>query len=182
MSIARLLAAASFAADKHRHQRRKDGDATPYINHPLAVAHLLAVVGGVTDPDILIAALLHDTIEDTATTSAELDAAFGETVRRLVEELTDDKSLPKAERKRLQVEHAPYKSPGAAQVKLADKACNVADIGVNPPTDWSSERVWEYLAWAEQVVGRLPKVNPALEAHFVSVLQSARQTLRERPV
>lgn len=174
MSAARLLAAAAFAADKHRRQRRKDGDATPYINHPLAVAHLLAAVGGVTDPDVLAAALLHDTLEDTATTPAELDAAFGEPVRRLVEELTDDKGLPKAERKRLQEERAPHKSPGAALVKLADKACNVADLAACPPAGWPAERVREYLNWAERVVGRLPRVNPPLEAHFAAVLGAAR--------
>ncbi len=149
----------------------------PYINHPLRVARLLAEVGGIQDEDVLVAAVLHDTVEDTGTTPSELEAAFGPVVRGLVAEVTDDKSLPKAERKRLQIVHAPTMSRGAAAIKLADKIANVHDVGRSPPADWSIERVLEYLNWAEQVVGNLPKVSAALEAHFAEVLQEGRRGL-----
>jgi len=139
-----ILKAASFAAVKHRDQRRKDAAASPYINHPLELARVLADVGGVTDAATLCAALLHDTIEDTDTTRDELARQFGEEVAALVAEVTDDKSLPKAERKRLQVEHAATISDKAKRVKLADKICNLRDVATSPPSDWSLERRREY--------------------------------------
>lgn len=135
-----LLRAVAFAARKHRHQRRKDGAASPYINHPIEVARVLADVGAVTDLELLMAAVLHDTIEDTETTPEELEREFGPAVRALVEEVTDDKSLPKATRKRLQVEHAPALPERARQLKVADKICNVRDVTHDPPTDWSLDR------------------------------------------
>ena len=149
---ATLLRAARFAAEKHRHQRRKDADASPYINHPLEVASVLAVDGGVVEETLLVAALLHDTVEDTETTFSELDEAFGSAVRYLVEEVTDDTSLPKDRRKALQIEHAPFISPAAKLLKIADKICNVRDIAESPPADWSGERKNEYLEWTEKVV------------------------------
>ncbi len=177
MTFTRLLRAIDFAADKHRLQRRKSAEGVPYINHPLRVARLLAEVGGIQDEDVLVAAVLHDTVEDTATTPTELEAAFGPAVRDLVAEVTDDKSLPKAERKRLQIAHATGLSSGAAAIKLADKIANVHDLSHAPPADWSIERVREYLHWAEQVVGNLPKVSPALEARFAEVLQEGRRAM-----
>jgi guanosine-3',5'-bis(diphosphate) 3'-pyrophosphohydrolase len=177
MNALRLLQAIDFAADKHRAQRRKSAEGVPYINHPIGVARLLAEVGGVEDEDVLMAAILHDTLEDTATTREELEAAFGPAVRGLVEEVTDDKSLPKAQRKRLQVAHASSLSAGAAAIKLADKIANVRDLSHAPPVDWSIERVREYLDWAEEVVRNCPQVNAALEARFAEVLQEERQTL-----
>src|SRR5437868_2489590 len=120
-NLKNLLDAASFAAKKHRDQRRKGSDAEPYINHPLEVTNLLANVGKITDYDILIAAILHDTIEDTETTKEELTERFGETVCSYVLEVTDDKSLEKHVRKQLQIEHAPHLSHGAKQIKLCDK-------------------------------------------------------------
>lgn len=170
----RLLRAADFAAEKHQQQRRKGAGQIPYINHPLRVARLLAEVGGVDDADVLVAAILHDTLEDTATTAAELAAAFGPTVLALVREVSDDKSLPKAERKRLQIEHAADRSDQATLIKLADKSANVADIGQHPPADWTEQRRREYLDWAEQVVARLRPVNAALLAHFRTILAAAR--------
>jgi guanosine-3',5'-bis(diphosphate) 3'-pyrophosphohydrolase len=164
--LARLLEAAAFAAEKHTNQRRKDAEASPYINHPLALAHLLATTGGITDVVVLQAALLHDTLEDTETTHAELVARFGETVAAVVAEVTDDKSLPKARRKELQVEHAPHKSPAAALVKLADKTCNLHDVADRPPAEWPLERRREYFDWAKRVVDALPPVNQALRAGF----------------
>ncbi|HRD83636.1 MAG TPA: HD domain-containing protein [Rubrivivax sp.] len=161
-----ILRAAAFAARKHRDQRRKDAEASPYINHPLELARVLAEVGGVTDAATLCAALLHDTIEDTATTQDELAQAFGPEVAALVSEVTDDKSLPKADRKRLQVEHAATISPKAKRIKLADKICNLTDVANSPPADWSQERRREYFDWAKQVIDRLRGVDPALEAAF----------------
>ncbi len=174
MSFARLLAAMDFAAEKHRAQRRKGAGDVPYINHPVRVARLLAEVGGVDDEEVLMAAVLHDTLEDTATTRTELEAAFGPAVRRLVEEVTDDKSLPKGERKRLQIVHAAELSAGAAAIKLADKIANVGDLIHAPPVAWTPQRISDYLDWAEAVVRGLPKVNAALEARFGEVLAEAR--------
>ena len=147
-----FMKALRFAAQKHRDQRRKGGTRPPYINHPIDVAEILWRVGGVRDMDTLVAALLHDTVEDTGTSPDEIRLEFGEAVRSMVMEVTDDKSLPKAERKRLQVVNASHKSPGAKQIKLADKISNVFEIGNDPPDDWSLERRQEYLDWTEQVV------------------------------
>lgn len=174
MALTRILQAADFAARKHRGQQRKGSRATPYINHPIGVARLIAEVGGVEDEDVLVAALLHDTIEDTGTTAEELEQVFGTRVRALVVEMTDDKSLPKAERKRLQIEHAPDKSPEATLIKLADKISNVAEIAEHPPEGWSLERRRDYLDWAEQVVMALPPANAALRARFDEALAAAR--------
>ena len=120
MAMNFVLKAASFAARKHRFQKRKDADASPYINHPIEVARIVVESGGVNDPEIVAGALLHDTIEDTDTTAEELEAEFGVRVRRMVEEVTDDKDLKKDERKRLQVAHASELSSDATVVKLAD--------------------------------------------------------------
>jgi GTP diphosphokinase / guanosine-3',5'-bis(diphosphate) 3'-diphosphatase len=133
----KLLSAVSFAAIKHRDQRRKDALASPYINHPIALANVLANEAGVDDERVLIAAILHDTVEDTETTEQELIREFGQEIAAIVMEVTDDKALAKAERKRLQVEHAATISRRAKLVKLADKICNLRDIASSPPTDWS---------------------------------------------
>ena len=161
-----LLRALSFAAHKHRDQRRKDVQASPYINHPIALADVLVNEGGVTDVEVLCAALLHDTVEDTATTHEELVDAFGARVARIVAEVTDDKTLPKADRKRLQVEHAARLSPEAKLVKLADKICNLRDVAERPPASWDLARRREYFDWAKQVVDGLRGAHPRLEAAF----------------
>src|SRR5437762_7741677 len=169
-TIAALLKALHFAAHKHRDQRRKDVEASPYINHPIEVAEILARVGGVTDLVILQAAVLHDTLEDTKTTPEELEAAFGPEVRRVVEEVTDDKRLPKLERKRLQIEHAPHLSARAKQIKLADKISNVRSVTQTPPADWPLQRRREYLDWTEQVVAGLRGCNASLESLYYQLL------------
>jgi guanosine-3',5'-bis(diphosphate) 3'-pyrophosphohydrolase len=174
-----LLAALQFAAERHRDQRRKGREASPYINHPIAVARLLAEVGGVSDPVLLQAAILHDTVEDTETTLDELEARFGPEVRRVVEEVTDDKTLPKLERKRLQIEHAPQRSNRAKQLKVADKSSNLLDIAQRPPKNWTPERKQEYFDWAERVVEGCRGVNPALEARFNEVLREARESVAD---
>lgn len=172
-----ILRAIDFAARKHRDQRRKDEESSPYINHPIAVSLLLAEIGGVGDAEVLAAAILHDTLEDTVTTAEELEAAFGRPVRRIVEEVTDDKSLPKAERKRLQIEHARSLSREAVLIKLGDKIANVLDVTHSPPAEWSLGRRKEYLDWAEAVIRNCPRTNTALENHFDLVLQEGRRKL-----
>ncbi|XP_008335319.1 guanosine-3',5'-bis(diphosphate) 3'-pyrophosphohydrolase MESH1 [Cynoglossus semilaevis] len=158
-----LLETVNFAAEKHRNQRRKDVDSTPYINHPIGVAQILSHEGGITDIEVLQAALLHDTVEDTDTTFAELEAKFGQTVARIVSEVTDDKSLPKQERKRLQVDHAPHSSNQAKLVKLADKLYNLRDLNRCTPVGWTAQRTQEYFVWASEVVKGLRGTNLVLE-------------------
>lgn len=170
--IAAILKAIHFAAGKHRNQRRKDAEASPYINHPIELAELLTRVGGVTDMVTLQAAILHDTVEDTKTSFAELEDNFGTEVKEVVAEVTDDKELPKEVRKRLQIEHAPYLSNRAKQVKIADKISNVIGVTEAPPADWSLERRQEYLGWTEKVVSGCRGSNPALEIEYDKVLQA----------
>lgn len=174
MAVSSVLQAALFAAEKHKNQRRKDAEASPYINHPIALANVLATEGGVTDGEVLCAALLHDTIEDTETTADELRQAFGEKVATIVLEVTDDKSLPKEKRKQLQIEHARHASSKAKLVKLADKICNLRDILASPPADWSGERKRAYFEWSGQVVDGLRGTHPVLEDVFDLLL--ARQS------
>lgn len=169
-----IIKATQFAADKHRNQRRKDADASPYINHPIALASILCNEGSVENPVILCAALLHDTIEDTDTTSQELVETFGAEITNVVLEVTDDKSLAKEVRKEEQVRHAPHISTEAKLVKLADKICNLRDILASPPADWSAERKQGYFDWAARVVAGLRGVHPGLEAVFDELL--ARQS------
>ncbi len=161
-----LLKAAAFAADKHASQRRKDRVRTPYINHPLAVARVLAEEGGVKDPEILAAALLHDTLEDTDTSLRELQKAFGKRVASLVTEVTDDKTLPKRVRKRLQIHHAPHKSRAAALIKVADKICNLRDLRRSPPKAWSRDRRHRYCTWSVAVVRGLLLAGNRLRGVF----------------
>ena len=161
-----LVDAVAFAAYKHRRQRRKDLEASPYINHPIALARVLSVEAGLSDPPLLAAAVLHDTIEDTETTLGELKERFGGTVAAVVMEVTDDKTLPKAERKRLQIEHAAGISRRAKLVKLADKICNVRDVADTPPHEWPLERRREYFDWAKAVVERMRGTHRKLERLF----------------
>lgn len=172
--LGKFTRAASFAARKHKQQKRKGDDGEPYINHPLEVANLLVNVGKVSDFEILTAAVLHDTLEDTDATREELIEFFGETVCGYVAEVTDDKRLPKSERKQKQIEHAPHLSDGAKQIKLADKISNITDVVNNPPNFWSEERRREYIEWGEKVVAGLRGVNEDLEKHFDELVEKAR--------
>ncbi len=161
-----LLRALAFAAHKHRHQRRKDAEASPYINHPIALAEVLTREGGVNDVDVLAAALLHDTIEDTQTTPEELEKAFGPAITSIVLEVTDNKMVKKQIRKKMQVEHAARASREAKLVKLADKICNLRDVAERPPATWDLARRREYFEWSKRVIDRLRGTHPGLEAAF----------------
>lgn len=173
-----LLTAINFSADRHRPQRRKDTLKSPYINHPIEVAETLWRVGGVRDQSVIIAALLHDTIEDTKTTPEEIRELFGEEVLGIVLECTDDMSLPYLDRKRLQIETAPHKSEKAKLVKLADKICNIHDLNQSPPRWWPKIQKQEYLLWSEKVVAGLRGTNPKLEDLYDQELTEGKKILQ----
>jgi guanosine-3',5'-bis(diphosphate) 3'-pyrophosphohydrolase len=164
-----LLKAIAFAAEKHRHQRRKDPEASPYINHPIDLANVLVQEGRVIDTTVLIAAILHDTLEDTETTPDELAIAFGGEVRDIVIEVTDNKKLKKRKRKELQIKHGPHLTRRARLVKLADKICNLRDVAANPPTRWPLRRQIEYFDWAKSVIDGMRGTHVRLEALFDEV-------------
>ena len=170
-----LRRATGFAAWKHDGQLRKGEGKTPYIHHPIEVTAILAEVGEITDLDVLQAALLHDTIEDTETTAEELESLFTARIRGLVLEVSDDKSLYKHERKALQIEHAPHLSVDAQSIKLADKISNVTDVAFSTPIDWPAERQLEYFDWATSVVAGLRGCNAALEAWFDGQIEKSRR-------
>jgi guanosine-3',5'-bis(diphosphate) 3'-pyrophosphohydrolase len=176
-----ILKALEFAAERHRKQFRKGLDRTPFINHPIQVANLLANEADERDPVLLAAAILHDVIEDTVesvTERAELSLLianiFGEDILALTLEVTDDKTLDKKERKRLQIEDASHKSVRARKLKIADKIMNLRDITSDPPADWPLERISDYLDWAENVVAGLRGVNKKLEDLFDESLSVSR--------
>ena len=170
--VQRLLKAVNFAAIKHRNQRRKNPEKTPYINHPIGVANILSSEADITDTDILISAILHDTVEDTETSFEELEDNFGPIVRGIVDECSDDKSLGKAERKQMQIEHAPMCSPKAKLVKLADKIYNLRDLNEITPEGWSGERVHEYFLWASKVFRGLQGTNNTLDKIYIGLLKT----------
>lgn len=158
-----IIKCTDFAAKKHSTQRRKDLQQTPYINHPIGVANILVQEGKVYDPVVILGALLHDTVEDTNTTFDEIEQEFGYTVSQVVQEVTDDKSLPKAERKSLQIQNAPKRSHRAKLIILADKLYNLRDLQENKPPSWTPERVKEYFKWAKAVVDKIRRTNSDLE-------------------
>lgn len=176
-SMGLILKALRFSAEKHRDQRRKDAKSSPYINHPIQVVETLWTLGGVRDITLLLASILHDTIEDTATRPDEIRAEFGEEVLALVLEVTDDKSLPKQVRKQLQVESAPHKTRNAKLLKLADKICNVHNMITSPPSDWPLERKQEYLLWTEKVVAGLRGVSDKMENYYDDLLRDGKRTM-----
>lgn len=161
--LEKIFEALLFAAEKHKNQRRKDVDASPYINHPIAVVYYLYRYGRVFDSDVLVAAILHDTIEDANTSPEEVYELFGERTMQLVLELTENKSFPSDVRKKLQVEKAKGMSEGAQAIRIADKISNITDLIQSPPSGWSQERKREYLKWTKKVVDQLRGINPGLE-------------------
>lgn len=171
--------ALDFAARKHVHQRRKGELAEPYVNHLSDVARLLAEATKGEDATVVVAGLLHDTLEDTETSFEELTKEFGRDVAELVTEVTDDKALPKAERKRLQIETAPHKSVRARMIKLADKTSNLHSLILSPPRDWSGERIREYIDWAGKVVAGCRGVNSFLEKEFDRARRRAKAAVKD---
>ena len=169
-----VLKATQFAALKHRNQQRKDGK-TPYIIHPISVAVILAEIGSIDDLEILSAALLHDTLEDTDTSAHELEKIFGSRVRIIVEELTDNDMLTFSQRKQMQIDNAPYLSKDATLVRIADKISNVSDVIKTPPPEWNQKRCTEYVDWAEAVINNCQKVNQDLENYFFELLTEYRK-------
>src|SRR5689334_16914404 len=165
-SVEEILRAAMFAAEKHAQQRRKGAAGEPYINHLLEVAHLIAAHTDPPDTTLIVAGLLHDTVEDTNVTLRDLEQSFGADVAALVAEVTDDKSLPKETRKALQVQNAPKKTERAQVIKLADKISNLRSILETPPVNWDLERKRQYFDWAKEVVNGLSAPNPSLKAEF----------------
>jgi (p)ppGpp synthase/HD superfamily hydrolase len=161
-----LAAAFDFAARKHSMQRRKGLRAEPYVNHLTEVARLLAEATDGADAALVAAGMLHDTLEDTATTPEELRETFGQDITSLVQEVTDDKSLPQDERKRAQVEHAPQRSQRARMIKIADKTSNLRSLRESAPVGWTAHRKTEYVAWARRVVDACGATNPRLEEWF----------------
>jgi guanosine-3',5'-bis(diphosphate) 3'-pyrophosphohydrolase len=172
-----ILGALKFASEKHILLKRKDVEGTPYIHHPIRVTELICRVGKIVDVTVLSAALLHDVIEDTDATEGDIIERFGAEVAGIVKEVTDDKSLDKEKRKELQILHAPHLSHNAKLIKLADKICNVKDIGSHPPAKWDFERKLEYLEWSKNVVAGLRGVNQPLEDLFNQSLADARLKL-----
>lgn len=164
--LKQLLKALSFAAHKHKDQRRKDVEASPYINHPISLANILCNEGHITDINVICGALLHDTVEDTDTTPEELAAEFGDTICDIVMDVTDNKLLTKQERKQQQIEHAAHASAQAKLVKLADKISNLRDVADSSPPSWSLERRQEYFDWAKKVIDQVRGVHPGLEQIF----------------
>lgn len=180
-NLAKLLAAFKFAADKHRDQRRKGARQPPYVNHLIEVAEQLARVGKIEDINVLLAAVLHDTVEDTKTTKEEIAEKFSKRVSEIVMEVTDDKDLPKAERKEKQVEHAAHLSIEAKLVKLSDKISNIREIANDPPEGWSKERKLEYLRWGERVINAgLRGVNADLEKLFDETVAESRRKIESK--
>ena len=171
--ISLLFKALAFSAKKHSNQKRKDIEESPYINHPIALANILAQ-RWVIDENVLCAAILHDTLEDTETTVDELRENFGEKITSIVLEVSDDKSLDKKVRKQLQIDHAASLSKEAKLVKLADKIANITDIINTPPVDWSKARKQEYFAWAKAVVDNLRGVHQGLEGEFDDLIADPR--------
>jgi guanosine-3',5'-bis(diphosphate) 3'-pyrophosphohydrolase len=176
-NINKLLQAARFAAESHTGHFRKGSRREPYINHPLEVANLIANIGMVDDVEILIAALLHDTVEDCGVTADEIIDKFGRTVADYVLEVTDDKNLPKARRKELQIEHAPHLTRGARTIKIADKISNVRDVIASPAEDWDKQRRVEYIEWAVKVADGLRGANVHLDTLFEEVVALAFEEL-----
>ncbi|HJS19451.1 MAG TPA: HD domain-containing protein [Anaerolineales bacterium] len=172
-----ILKALRYSAEKHSDQRRKNAEASPYINHPIQVTEILWTIGDVRDTTLLLASILHDTIEDTDATPQEIKEEFGEEVLDLVLEVTDDKNLPKKARKQNQIETAPLKSRNAKMLKLADKISNIGEIIDSPPRDWSLKRRQEYLLWTEKVVAGLRGINAKLEERYDKLLAYGNQSL-----
>jgi (p)ppGpp synthase/HD superfamily hydrolase len=173
--------AADFAAGAHVDQRRKGPALEPYLNHLAEVAVMLSVATGGLDPVLVAASWLHDTVEDTAVTTADLEHHFGPEVAGVVAEVTDDKSLSRDERKRRSVLTIASKSRRAQYLKMADQASNIRALVTTPPAGWTMARLVAYVDWGEAIVARVSERNPQLEAYFRSAVADARATFAAPP-
>ena len=174
MNSGAILDAAVFAASIHRGQYRKGDTSAPYLEHCLEVAYLLSNLGGIDDETTIVAALLHDTLEEDASKADDIRSRFGDEILEIVKELTDDPALAEAERRKAQVDHAPHLSQRAKAIKLADKISNIRDVIEHRPEGWSDERLAEYIEWGRDVVEGLRGANDKLEERFDElVLQDA---------
>ena len=178
--VAILAQAFDFAARAHVDQRRKGAAEEPYVNHLTEVVALLSRSAHGNDVDLLVAGALHDAAERADVSLSSIEDQFGHGDAHIVEEVTDDRSLPKAERKRLQVETAPGKSIEARLLKIADKTSNLRSLVASPPASWDRKRLEEYAAWAEQVVAQCRNLDPFLEARFDEALDAARQQFKSK--
>jgi guanosine-3',5'-bis(diphosphate) 3'-pyrophosphohydrolase len=156
---------------------RKGGGNEPYINHLAEVANLLAAATDGADAELVAAAWLHDTIEDTETTREELAGKFSERVASLVTEVTDDMNLPKAQRRQKQIEDAPHKSPGAKLIKIADKISNIRARIVARPNKEQRDDLADYVAFSEKVVAGCRGANAKLDAEFDEAVKTASSVL-----
>jgi (p)ppGpp synthase/HD superfamily hydrolase len=175
--LALVNRAADFAARRHVNQRREGASQEPYINHLAEVANLLATTAAEPDAHLVAAGWLHDTLEDTHTTKEELEKEFGRFVTDIVLEVTDDKSLPKGTRKRLQVATTAGKSREARLLEIADKTSNVSALAVSPPPDWGPGRMADYVRWAEDVVVSCRGLNAEPEKAFDMAAAAARAAI-----
>lgn len=167
-----LLETITYAIIKHDGQKRKDENAYPFIVHPIDVASIL-IKAGVTDNDVLNAAILHDVVEDTSATYEEVKTKFGKSVADYVQEVSDDKSLSKLERKKAQIEHAKVISEGAKLIKLADKISNLTSLSNSVPKSWPA--IWEkgYFAWAKLCTDNMSGLSEQLDAQLNTLYQNA---------
>ena len=172
-----LLHASVFAAEKHKFQRRKGFLKIPYINHPLKVCKILIDVHE-EDKNILCAAILHDTLEDTETTETEIKELFGEKVLKIVMEVSDDMSLPSKIRKELQIKKAPSLSREAKLIKIADKASNIADL-IAYPIKWDKKRKIQYVEWSTKVFEKCRGQNAVLDALFEKTSNDALRVFKQ---
>ena len=167
-----LTKAIEFASEKHRKQKRKNLDSDPYINHPIGVAHLISSIGKVTDVNVLCGAYLHDTVEDTDTTIEEINIEFGNKIREIVQDVTDNKKLSKVERKKNQIQRASYKCKEAKIVKLGDTLHNLLSLLNDAPLNWSIDRIQGYFVWSKFVVQELKGTNSELEDALDKIFSS----------
>ena len=174
-----ITRALRFAAERHSSQRRKGQAKEPYVNHLAEVSELVADATEGKDVNLIAAALLHDTIEDTETSSDELVATFNNDIAQLVADVTDDKSLPKQDRKHLQVVNSRAQNMRVKLLKLADKTSNLRSLANSPPENWNTERKQAYIDWAIKVAAGLKGVNPWLEERFDEALRRAQQALQQ---
>jgi (p)ppGpp synthase/HD superfamily hydrolase len=171
------MKAADAAARWHVNQRRKGAAQEPYITHLIEVAALVAEATAGADPNLIVAALLHDAIEDQGVNHEEIAAQFNDDVADLVVEVTDNKKLPKAERKQLQIKNAPKLTPRAKILKLADKISNLRSLATSPPADWPMQRRVDYVIWTTEVVHSLRGASGLLENEFDRAAADAERTI-----